>query len=81
MMLRELTEEEIRSLSRRNGVKGRAVRNYLARVGGTSMESAYEKLSQERKINKWNLQTVSAISDGIVLETTKSEDKRKLSAR
>ncbi len=81
MMLRELTKEEIRSLSSRHGVKGRAVEEFLARVGGISMEMAYEKLRQERKLNKWSLQTVSAISDGIVLATTKCRDERKSAAR
>ena len=75
MMLRELTEEEIRSLSRRNGVNSRAVEDFLAGVGGMSMESAYENLSRERKLQRWNLPTVSAISDGIVLATTKCEQR------
>lgn len=75
MMLRELTEEEIKSLSRRNGVKGRAVEEFLGGAEGISMAAAYEKLSQERKLNKWNLHTVSAISDGIVLATTKCKQR------
>jgi hypothetical protein len=40
------------------------------------MDAAYEELNRERKSKKWSLQTVSAISKGIVLATTKSEDKR-----
>ena len=77
MMLRELTIDEIRSLSRRYGVEGIAVEEFLARVGGVAMDAAYERLNRERKLNKWNLQTVSAIADGIVLATTKCEDKHK----
>jgi hypothetical protein len=76
MMLRELTEDEIKSLSRRNGVKGRAVEEFLARVGGISMDAAYERLNRARKLKGWNLQTASAISDGIVLATTKREGKQ-----
>jgi len=71
-MLRELTKDEIQSLSSRHRVDGRAVEYFLVRVEGMSMEAAYERLNRERKLNKWNLQTVSAISDGIVLATTKS---------
>jgi hypothetical protein len=80
MMIRELTEEEINSLSNRHGVKGRAVEDFLLKIGGISIDAAYERLNRERKMNKWNLQTVSAISDGIVLATTKckkSEDVKK----
>jgi hypothetical protein len=71
MTLRDLSKDEINSLSSRHGVKGIAVEDFLARVEGMSLETAYESLNRERKLNKWNLQTVSAISDGIVLATTK----------
>jgi hypothetical protein len=77
MMLRELSKEEIKSLSSRWGVKGKAVQNFMTEIGGISMSAAYEKLNHERKLNIWNLQTVSAISDGIILATTKSWDKHK----
>ena len=74
-MLRALSKDEIRKLSCRHGVDGRAVEEFLSRVGGISLETAYEKLRHERKLQGWNLHTVSAISDGIVLATTKCKKR------
>jgi hypothetical protein len=69
--LRELTTEEIRSFSSRYGVKQKSVEDFLLGIDGVSIEVAYENLHRERKLNRWNLRTIKAISDGILLATTK----------
>lgn len=81
MMLRKLTEDEIKSLSRRNGVNSRVVTDFLAGVGGISMETAYERLNRGRKMNGWHMQTVSAIADGIVLATTRCKKREREKSR
>ena len=71
MTLRELTKEEIRSLSSRNGVKQMVVKDFLMGIGGFSIEAAYENLRRESRLNNWNLRTIQAVSNGILLATTK----------
>ena len=71
MKLRELTIPEIKGLSNRHGVKQLSVEDFLMGIGGVSIEAAYKSLSSERKANKWNMKTIKAVSDGIVLATTK----------
>ena len=71
MKLRELTTEEIKSLSNRYGVKQMAVEDFLMGIGGVSIEVAYESLKSERKLNGWNMRTIQAVSDGILLATTR----------
>ena len=45
MTLRELTREEIQTLSNRYGVKQKAVEDFLMGIGGVSIEVAYRNLS------------------------------------
>jgi len=71
MILRELSSEEIRLLSRRYRVNQKVVEGFLSGIGGVSIETAYKNLNHERKLQKWKLPTINAISDGIVLGTTK----------
>ena len=71
MTLRELTREEIQTLRNRYGVKQKSVEDFLMGIGGASIEVAYRNLSSERKLNRWNMRTIQAVSDGIVLATTK----------
>ena len=71
MKLRELSTQEINSLSTRYGVKQVVVGNFLMSIGGVSIEAAYKSLNSERKLNGWNRRTIRAVSDGIVLATTK----------
>ena len=71
MTLRELTTEEIKLLSNRYGVKQMAVEDFLLSVAGVSIEVAYKSLNSERKLNGWNLSTIKAVSDGILLGTTR----------
>ena len=75
MILRELTTKEIKSLGSRYGVKQMVVEDFLTGIGGVSIEAAYESLRSERKVNNWNLRTIQAVSDGIVLATTKCKEK------
>ena len=70
MILRELSTEEIRSLSCRCGVEQIAVEKFLMSIGGVPLESAYKKLKRERKLHRWNLRTIGVMSDGIILATT-----------
>ena len=67
MILRELTTEEVKSLSNRYGVKQKLVEDFLLGVGGVSISGAYKSLKSERKLKGWNLSTIKAVSDGIVL--------------
>ena len=71
MILRELSADEIQNLSNRYGVKQLVVENFLLGIGGVSIEAAYKSLNSERKLNGWNRRTIKAVSDGIVLATTK----------
>ena len=71
MILRELTTEEIKSLSNRYGVKRMVAKDFLMGIGGVSIADAYKNLNSERKTQKWNMRTIQAVSDGIVLATTK----------
>ena len=71
LILRELTISEIKALSNRRGVKQLSVEDFLTGIGGVSIDAAYKSLSSERKTNKWNLRTIQAVSDGIVLATTR----------
>ena len=71
MILRELSAEEIKSLSRRYKVSQKVVEDFLRGIGGISIETAYKSLNDERKLHKWNVQIIKAVSDGILLVTTK----------
>lgn len=64
--MRELSPEEIASLSSRPGVKKMAVENFLASMGNDS-HGAWENLRADMSSYRWNEDTVQAISDGIVL--------------
>lgn len=70
MILRQLPIEEIRSLCNRYGVEEVSVEKFLMDIGGVSLEAAYNNLRYGRKLRRWNLSTIGAISDGIVLATT-----------
>ena len=70
MLLRQLSIEEIRSLCNRYGVDDKAVEKFLRGIAGVSLETAYGNLRYGRKLHRWNLQTIGAISDGIILATT-----------
>ena len=71
MILRKLTEEEIKSLSNRYRVNQKVVEDFLRGIGGISIEKAYKTLNHERKKHGWKLPTINAIGDGITLATTK----------
>ena len=76
MILRKLSPSEIRLLSCRYRVNQKVVEDFLERVGGISIETAYKNLNHERKIHRWKLPTINAILDGITLGTTRLEQRR-----
>jgi hypothetical protein len=47
-----------------------AVEKFLIDIGEVSLETAYGNLRYGRKLHRWNLRTIGAISDGIILATT-----------
>lgn len=70
MILRQLTKDEIKNLCDRYGVDDTAVEKFLLDIGRVSLEAAYNNLRYGRKLHGWNLHTIGAISDGIILATT-----------
>ncbi len=69
-ILRQLSKKEIEEFCNRYGVNEVAVEKFLIDIGGASLETAYVNLRCGRKLHRWNLRTIGAISDGIILATT-----------
>lgn len=64
MKLRRLTYGEIERLASRPNVRRIAVENFLSTMG-EDYYIAVSNLNMDRKLYKWNRETVKAIMDGI----------------
>ena len=75
MILRELTIPEIKDFSNRRGIDQMVVEDFLLNLEGMSIDDAYEKLRDGYKMENWSIETMGAISDGIMLATTKRKQQ------
>lgn len=65
--MRNLTGQEIESLSTRKGVKAIAVQNFLGTLNDSTAREAYHNLQADARSYRWNAATIKAIEAGITL--------------
>lgn len=66
--MRKLTIQEINDLVNRPGVKSVAVENFLLTVTeNKSIVAALLNLEKDRRLYRWNEETVNVIQEGILL--------------
>jgi hypothetical protein len=63
-----ITEDQIKRLASRKGVKAIAVENFLGSIDcNADASTAFGNAAIDAKLYKWNAATVRAINDGIAL--------------